>query len=130
KFKIMKSVSLCLVSLFLLFSCQSSGEHHSSGKTTHKDHSLSASSSVDSSKSHPWQVLFNGKNLDGWRGFQHKSTAAWDVEKGTLHCNGNIKAAPTDLITDSSYKNFVLSIRWKISPESNSGILFHVTEDQ
>lgn len=124
----MKSVSLCLASLFLLLSFQSSGGQNSSDKTFHKDHSYSRSS--DTSGVHAWHILFNGKNLKGWRGFQHKSTAAWDVEKGTLHCNGNIKAAPTDLITDSSYKNFVLSIQWKISPESNSGIMFHVTEDR
>jgi hypothetical protein len=76
-----------------------------------------------------WTLLFNGKNLDGWRGYQHKSIAAWDVENGTLHCNGHKKdAPPTDLITDSSYRNFELAIQWKISPASNSGIMFHVSE--
>jgi hypothetical protein len=51
------------------------------------------------------------------------------VENGTLHCNGHKKdAAHTDLITDKQYKNFVLSLQWKISPASNSGIMFHVSE--
>lgn len=76
-----------------------------------------------------WVSLFNGKNLDGWRGYQHKSIAAWDVEDGTLHCNGHKQdAAHTDLVTDGEYKNFELSIDWKISPASNSGVMFHVNE--
>lgn len=76
-----------------------------------------------------WISLFDGKDLAGWRGYQHKSTAAWDVVDGTLHCNGHkADAAHTDLITDGEYRNFELSIQWKISPASNSGILFHVSE--
>lgn len=76
-----------------------------------------------------WNLLFNGTSLAGWRGYQNKSIDAWDVEAGTLHCNGHKEnAAPTDLVTDSEYTNFELSIQWKISPASNSGIMFHVNE--
>ncbi|TAN18436.1 MAG: DUF1080 domain-containing protein [Chitinophagaceae bacterium] len=81
-------------------------------------------------KADGWILLFNGKNMNGWRGYQHKSTSAWDVEDGILHCNGNKKgAAPTDLITDGQYANFILTIQWKISHAANSGIMFHVNED-
>lgn len=81
-------------------------------------------------KADGWTLLFNGENMDGWRGYQHKSTSAWDVDNGTLHCNGNKKdAAHTDLITDLQYANFVLIIQWKISHAANSGIMFHVNEN-
>lgn len=76
-----------------------------------------------------WVSLFNGKDLEGWRGYQHHSIAAWNVEDGTIHCDGHKKgAAPTDLITDQEYANFVLTVQWKLSTASNSGILFHVNE--
>ncbi len=78
-----------------------------------------------------WQKLFNGKDLSGWRGYQNKSIEAWSVEDGALFCDGHKKdAAHTDLITDKEYKNFILTLKWKIAPASNSGIMFHVTEDQ
>lgn len=81
-------------------------------------------------KADGWILLFNGKNMKGWRGYQHKSINAWEVDNGALHCNGNREgAAPTDLITDAQYANFVLTIQWKISHAANSGIMFHVNED-
>lgn len=80
-------------------------------------------------KANGWVSLFDGKDLSGWRGYQNKSTDAWGVDNGTLHCNGHKKdAAHTDLVTNDEYGNFELSIQWKISAASNSGIMFHVNE--
>lgn len=77
-----------------------------------------------------WELLFNGKTLEGWRGFKNQPVTAWDVEAGTLHCNGHKKGAPAvDLITEGEYASFELSLQWKISPASNSGIMFHVDEN-
>jgi hypothetical protein len=115
---------LCvLFALTLVYaSCQWSASD--SGQTSHKD-----SLATDSASSGGWISLFNGENLDGWRGYQHHSIAAWSVEDGTIHCNGHKPgAAPTDLITDKEYASFVLSLQWKLSEASNSGILFHVDE--
>lgn len=76
-----------------------------------------------------WTLLFTGKTLSGWHGYQNKPTDAWEVSDGTLHCNGHKEnAAHTDLVTDGEYESFELSIQWKISPASNSGIMFHVNE--
>jgi hypothetical protein len=81
-------------------------------------------------KAQGWVSLFDGKTLDGWRGYQHKSIAAWEAADGTIHCNGHKEGAPaTDLITNDEYDNFELSIEWKIAPASNSGIMFHVNEN-
>lgn len=77
-----------------------------------------------------WIHLFDGKTLDGWRGFRNQPITAWSVDKGTIHCNGHIKGAPAvDLITDGEYASFILELQWKISPQSNSGIMFHVDEN-
>lgn len=84
---------------------------------------------TDAASSDNWISLFNGNNLDGWRGYQNHSIDAWSVEDGTIHCNGHKEGvAPTDLITDKEYGNFELSVQWKLSKASNSGILFHVDE--
>ncbi|MCL6523509.1 MAG: DUF1080 domain-containing protein [Thermoflavifilum sp.] len=79
-----------------------------------------------------WQLLFNGHNLEGWHGYQHHPTSAWEVVDGTLHCKGKGPGfAAVDLVTnDSSFENFHLSIDWKIAPRGNSGILYLVRENQ
>ncbi len=65
--------------------------------------------------------------MNGWRTFKNEP-GLWKVENGML-CSYSADTAHADLITDSMYKNFELSIDWKISAEGNSGILYMVTED-
>jgi hypothetical protein len=76
-------------------------------------------------------LLFNGKNLDGWRFFKNKENNSWEVAAdGTLHCkpfDGNEKRA--NLITVDQYENFELNWEWKISAQGNSGVMFRVTEE-
>lgn len=131
----MKKLIFPLATVIILASCHSSG-NSSQQQTDSSNNKVAAASDASTNqlssqeKSSGWALLFDGKDLNGWRGYQNKSTNAWDVENGTLHCNGHKKdAAHTDLITDKQYKNFVLSLQWKISPASNSGIMFHVTEE-
>ncbi|MGZ4023496.1 MAG: 3-keto-disaccharide hydrolase [Flavisolibacter sp.] len=83
-------------------------------------------------KNQGYKLLFNGKNMDGWRTYQNKSAESWFVDSGTLHCKGssaNYGAITADLMTKDQYENFDLSVDYKISPKGNSGILYLVTED-
>ena len=76
-----------------------------------------------------WVSMFDGKTLQGWRGYRHLPTSGWDVEGGTIHCKGRRHGVMgTDLVTDKEYRNFELQLEWKISRAGNSGILFHVNE--
>jgi len=79
-----------------------------------------------------WKLLFDGKTLEGWRMYQNKAADAWDVKDGELYCKGS-KTDKSDLradiITTDQFENYELSIDWKISPEGNSGIMYHVTEE-
>jgi len=76
-------------------------------------------------------LLFNSKNLDGWRFFKNKENNSWEVAAdGTLHCkpfDGNEKRA--NLITIDQFENFELNWEWKISAQGNSGVMFRVTEE-
>lgn len=74
--------------------------------------------------------LFDGKSLNGWRTYQHKTADSWFVQDGML-CNKGNKDPQTkhaDLITVAEYEDFELSLDWKIAPQGNSGILYRVTE--
>ena len=74
-----------------------------------------------------WQLLFNGKNLKGWRNFKN-GKGNWKVNDGIL-CSYTADKGEADLITNNKYENFELDVDWKITPEGNSGILYLVTED-
>jgi 3-keto-disaccharide hydrolase len=65
-----------------------------------------------------WRVLFNGKDLSGWRGAGDKPGAGWVVENGTLIR----KARSGDLWTRDRFGDFVLELEFRT--KGNSGILF------
>jgi len=74
-----------------------------------------------------WKRLFDGEHPAGWRGFKRDDfPAGWQIVDGTLHRAD--KAG--DIITVDQYDDFELSIEWRVEGPGNSGIFFHVTEDQ
>lgn len=73
-----------------------------------------------------WRLLFDGRTLDGWRGYrQATAPAGWQVVDGAITRVGE----GTDLVTDREFGNFELALDWKISPGGNSGIIYRVVED-
>ncbi len=64
-----------------------------------------------------FQPLFNGKDLSGWKPTGKPS--AWSVRDGMIECNGS---GGGWLLTEKKYGDFVLQLRYKVSPGCNSGI--------
>ncbi|MCW0481653.1 3-keto-disaccharide hydrolase [Gaoshiqia sediminis] len=76
-----------------------------------------------------WQLLFNGKDLNGWKLFNGgEEVTGWKVIDGILTNSGIGSDHGGDIITTKQFQNFELYLEWKIAPESNSGIFFHVQE--
>ena len=73
-----------------------------------------------------WKLLFDGRTLDGWRGYRSSSAPkGWSVENGVL-----VKRGPgEDLVSTDKYGNFELQLDWKLSPGGNSGVLYRGTEE-
>ena len=83
-------------------------------------------------KAQGWQLLFNGRNLDGWHSYNEKGPGRdWSVADGAIRLqrghDGDLKDFQ-DLITDASYENFDLKLEWKATPCSDSGVMFNVHE--
>lgn len=87
-----------------------------------------------------WQLAFDGKTLNGWRGVGMNGipTGHWKVEDGAIRVvpsdqvpNGSDgKPLPGgDLMLDKPYRNFEFSLDWKIPPEGNSGVKYNVSEE-
>lgn len=82
---------------------------------------------TQSEKEEGWQLLFDGKSMENFRGFRKDEVpSAWQVKDGAIALVGGEGG---DIITKDQYKNFEFSIDWKISEGGNSGIMYHVSED-
>ncbi|MEO1617626.1 MAG: family 16 glycoside hydrolase [Planctomycetota bacterium] len=74
-----------------------------------------------------WKVLFDGESADAWRNYQKDSISdGWKIVDGTLV---RAEKGAGDIITKEKFDAFELMLDYKISPEGNSGLMFHVTED-
>lgn len=81
-------------------------------------------------KAEGWQLLFDGKTLNGWRDFNGDAlTGPWFVEDGTIQAKGGGGDASGYIVTDKLYENFELVWDWKIAEGGNSGVLYHVVEN-
>ena len=74
-----------------------------------------------------WRLLFDGHTTDGWRGFKLNAMPdGWKVVDGAL----TRVAAAGDILTTQKFKNFELTLEWKISEGGNSGIFYRGSEDE
>jgi len=83
---------------------------------------------TDQEKKAGFKLLFDGKTTDGWRSYQKKEISPkWQIVDGALT---RAEKGAGDIVTEDRYGAFELLIDWKIAPGGNSGIMFHVTEDE
>jgi hypothetical protein len=81
-------------------------------------------------------VLFDGKSLEGWRGYGKDIVPErWTVDDGAIKLNGGGAGESQDgkggdLLFTYKFKNFEFEFEWKISKGGNSGILYLVQEVQ
>lgn len=75
-----------------------------------------------------WTLLFDGKTTNNWKTFNGGEVTGWKIIDGILHNSGVGSDHGGDIVTKKQYTNFELLLEWKIAPESNSGIFFHVEE--
>lgn len=74
-------------------------------------------------------ALFDGTNLDHWRGYANEAIAeGWKItEDGSLMLDAEGgRGSGGDLVTRESYDNFVLTFDWKVSEGGNSGVMYNV----
>jgi len=84
-------------------------------------------------KNSGWQLLFDGKTLNGWRRINSDNPPidGWRVENGCLIVEKNVggeSSSRGDLITIEEYSNFDLTFDFKLTEGANSGIKYFVIE--
>ncbi len=81
-----------------------------------------------------WQLLWNGKNTEGWRGakLQAFPEKGWRIEDGLLKVepgDGGESTNGGDIVTLRKYRNFILKVDFKITEGANSGVKYFVDPD-
>jgi len=77
-------------------------------------------------KADGWKLMFDGKTLNGWRGYKSEALpAGWRVDNGILtRAAGSGEGG--DLMTVNQYGDFEMRFEWKISENGNSGVIYHI----
>jgi len=77
-----------------------------------------------------WRLLFNGKDLSGWRTYAKngKIGDAWEVKDGILIKKAGVRGG--DIMTVDTFLNFDLNWEWRITEKGNNGIKYMITEER
>lgn len=75
-----------------------------------------------------WELLFEGNSVDKWRGYNQDvfPSFGWTVKDGIVEClntGADEKGSAGDIMTKKQYKDFELTLDWKLSKGGNSGIM-------
>lgn len=78
-----------------------------------------------------WKLLWDGKTTEGWRGAKLDKFPdhGWKIENGVLKVlksGGAESANGGDIVTTRTYRDFILSVDFKITEGANSGIKYFV----
>lgn len=108
------------ISIFLLCAAQA-------GFSADKNHSNESALSAKE-KRDGWKLLFDGKSLDGWRGFGKPEAPkqGWSVEEGFLKLHP--KSGRGDIITTETFTNFDFRWEWKLPARANNGVKYLASE--
>ena len=95
---------------------------------------INDNSLTDSEKADGWKLLFDGRTSKGWRSAKGPDfpKEGWTIEKGQLHTaasGGKESAAAGDIITVDRYKQFEVSVDFKLTKGANSGLKYYVQPD-
>ncbi len=81
-------------------------------------------------KQNGWVLLFDGKTTQGWHGYNMtKFPRSWTIEDGSLTMVSTGGKEDLDILTDKTYRNFALSVDFKLTKGANSGIIYQIRED-
>ncbi len=80
-----------------------------------------------------WLNLLDAGHQDQWRGYnstEQKLPQGWSIEDAVLYSSGEGADIGGDIVFASKeFDNFELQLEWKLSKAGNSGIFYHIIED-
>lgn len=121
---------LLLIMIAVIISCGKSKSKDAVALYAEIDKTAAPNALTEKEKKNGWQLLFDGKTTDGWRGYNMKIFPdCWAIEDESLTMNSKGSQEDQDIITNKKYRDFVLSLEYKLTKAANSGIIFQIAED-
>jgi Domain of Unknown Function (DUF1080) len=95
-------------------------------------HSQELNTLTAQEKASGWQLLFDGKSLNGWHSYLQKAPGkAWKVRDQAIVLERD-KTTPEadyqDLVSNAEFEDFDLKLEWNMTPCADSGVMFYVHE--
>ncbi|GAP72503.1 hypothetical protein SAMD00024442_34_2 [Candidatus Symbiothrix dinenymphae] len=128
----MKQILMCSLGMSLAVTLSSCSDKQASASKLYAELDLAAAPNTltDKEKQAGWQLLFDGKTFSGWHGYNMRGIPdVWAIEDGALTMSETGGHESQDIITNDIYRKFALTVEYKLSKGSNSGIVFQVKED-
>ncbi len=123
------AIVFCILA-FILVSAGAPAQVRSATRSSKPAKNSSLNTLTRSEKADGWKLLFDGKTTTGWHGYNMKIFPdCWTIEDGSLTMNSKGGGEDQDIITNKSYRNFILVADYKLTNGANSGIIFQVSED-
>ncbi len=85
---------------------------------------------TEAERTQGFELLFDGRSLSGWRAYRGDAPPeqGWVVENGAiLHRAGG---GGGDLVTEAEFGDFDFRFQWRVAPNANSGVIWHVQETE
>jgi len=116
-------ITLVTISAFFILGC--------SGDLSATQESESMNTLTQQEINDGWQLLFDGESTEHWReyGADEFPSEGWTIEDSSLVFRApESGSSGLDIITKETYSDFELTLEWWISEGGNSGIFYHVLE--
>ena len=137
-----RSLPVMILSLgFLMGSCGENKKEAENEETQATQEATTTQASTEAGpnelsekeKEDGWELLFDGETTEGWRGYLKEDfpSQGWTIEDGALKVIGSgagEAGGGGDIIYDEKFKDFELSLEWKVSEGGNSGIFYLAQE--
>jgi hypothetical protein len=125
----MKKINIVIFAIAALTACKNSSENNSSEVSAEENSEIAQGQNQEEE----WITLFDGSNAEGWRGYNAAGglPEGWIIEDETLKSLGQGGDIGGDIVYgEEEFGEFELSLEWKISSGGNSGVFYHVIEDE
>ena len=128
--KIQISALFVPLMILLLSSCTSTENRDPISLYGQINRSIAPNTLALTEKKNGWILLFDGKSTSGWHGFNLKFFPdSWIIAEGVFTTTTKGGHEDLDILTDKEYRNFALSIDFKLMKGTNSGVIFQIFED-
>jgi hypothetical protein len=128
----MKNLLFIMIIALALYSCKSSKAPVAEGKNVKMASPVVPNTLTAAERTDGVVLLFDGKTTGLWRGYGKADfPKSWVINDNAIQCLGSGKGEAGqggDIITKEKFKNFELSLEWKISEGGNSGIFYLAQE--